>query len=373
MSYSTAKPGTRPPSIDEIKARYTIADAWRDEGLPGAPGKSCKSPFREDQHASFSVYEEGRKFKDHGDGAQGDVIDFLALARRCPMEEALAVARERIGWQPNGQGPTQGRMIDTARRPAAQEAEPKYKPRIMDGDVRTAWEAGRHWLKIDDATAHGIDRWRAWPIGTAQFLADQGLLSAPEWKGQRGIAWLVQYPGRNAWGEVGFHMRHKARREGERAIWTYAPAGIGLPGVPLILGNYYGARLVIVCEGEWDAATFAAAAGWLRSPTTWPDAIAVVGIRGATGWRAFIEHWRKVWPKRARFLLIPDNDAAGAKWRTEFAGALAPLALSVTVLPPKEGGPKDFNDLHRQQPFTVGEIYALLQSCGLVDERGRPL
>ncbi len=145
-----------------------------------------------------------------------------------------------------------------------------------------------------------------------------------------------------------------------------------MPGVPLVLGNFYGARLVIVCEGEWDAATFAAAAGWLASDTAWPDGVAVLGIRDASGWRTFIEHWRPRWPRRPRFLLIPDNDEAGMKWQREFAAALAALALGVTVLPPKTGGPKDFNDMHRGQPFTPGSIYGLLRALGLMDERGFP-
>lgn len=146
-----------------------------------------------------------------------------------------------------------------------------------------------------------------------------------------------------------------------------------MPGVPLVLGNFFGARLVIVLEGEWDATTFAAAAGWLASDTAWPDAVAVIGIRGASGWRAFLEHWRRVWPRRPRFLLVPDNDEAGMKWLREFAAALAPLALSVTVLPPRAGGPKDFGDLNRERPFTPPEIYGLLRGCGLMDERGLPV
>ena len=96
MSIATSNTAQRPPSIEEIKARYTIADAWRDEGCPGEPGRSCKSPFRDDKHASFSVYDDGRKFKDHADDCGGDVLDFIAKARGCTPAEALAVARERI-------------------------------------------------------------------------------------------------------------------------------------------------------------------------------------------------------------------------------------------------------------------------------------
>jgi hypothetical protein len=370
VSIATSKPGQRPPSIEEIKTRYSVADAWRDEGCQGEPGRSCKSPFREDRHASFSVYENGRKFRDHASDEGGDVLDFIAKARGCSPAEALAVARERLGWQPGAHGPALSRRQDAPRPTPKAETGPTYRAEPMGGDVRLAWEAGLHWLKIDADMQAEIDRWRAWPAGTTHFLAEQGLLSAPDVKGHRGLAFVMQYPGRSAWVEVGFHMRHKPRQAKERAIWTYQPAGVGMPGVPLVLGNFYGARLVIVCEGEWDACTFAAAAGWLAHESAWPDGVAVLGIRGATGWRAFIEHWRPRWPRRPRFLLVPDNDEAGLKWQREFAAALAPLAVDVTVLPPKAGGPKDFNELHRQQPFTPAEIYALLHSLGLIDERG---
>ncbi len=380
MSIATSStPGLRAPSIEDVKARYSVADAWRDEACPGSPGRSCRTPWRADKHPSFSVYGDGQRWKDHASGDGGDVLDFLVKARGCTPAEALAVARERVGCRPGAQSPALSHAVVSARptmtstTSTTSSAAPAYKPVVMDGDVRLAWEAGLHWLaKVDVKMQAQVDVWRAWPEGTTRRLALQGLLSAPEWKGQRSLAWLVQYPGRYAWFPVGWHLRHKPRREGERAVWTYAPSGVGLPGVPLVLGNFYRARLVVVCEGEWDAVTFAAAAGWLASDSAWPDAVAVLGIRGATGWRSYIEHWRRCWPRRPRFLLIPDNDEAGLKWHREFAGALAPLALSVTVKPPTPGGPKDLNDLHREEPFTPAEIYGLLRDEGLMDANGRP-
>jgi hypothetical protein len=373
MSIPTAKHGVRPPSIEEVKARYSIADAWRDEGLPGQPARSCKSQFRDDRHNSFSVYDNGRRWKDHADDCGGDVINFIAKARGVSQAEALAAVRERTGWRPGSHGPALSRAVDRPK-PAPQSKAPAYKPAAMDGEVLLAWEAGLHFLaRVDHDRQAETDRWRAWPAGTTQFLAGQGLLGAPQWEGQRGLAWLVQYPRRGGWMPVGFHMRHNPRREGERAGWTYQPSGCGMPGVPLVLGNFYGARVVIACEGEWDAATFAAAAGWLANATAWPDAVAVMGIRGATGWRTFLEHWRPHWPRRAKFLLIPDNDEAGLRWQRDFAGELAPLALSVKVATPAPGGPKDFNDMHRAKPFLPEDIRELLHYFGLFDGRGLPV
>lgn len=69
-------------SVDykEFKDRYTISDIWNILKLPFSPGKSCYSPFRDETRPSFSVYDNGYKFKDHGTGEGGDVIEFIKLA-----------------------------------------------------------------------------------------------------------------------------------------------------------------------------------------------------------------------------------------------------------------------------------------------------
>jgi len=64
----------------EAKQNYTIPDVWKIFGLEGEPKKSCKSPFREDRHPSFSIYAEGRRWVDHSTGEGGDVIEFIRYA-----------------------------------------------------------------------------------------------------------------------------------------------------------------------------------------------------------------------------------------------------------------------------------------------------
>ncbi|MDB6079924.1 MAG: hypothetical protein JWO82_3671, partial [Akkermansiaceae bacterium] len=81
----------------EVKARYTIHEAWRDLGLEGEPGKSCRSPLREDRNASFSITADGMRFKDFGSGEAGDVGDFVALARGWSVKDALEWCAERAG------------------------------------------------------------------------------------------------------------------------------------------------------------------------------------------------------------------------------------------------------------------------------------
>jgi hypothetical protein len=45
--------------------------------LPGKPAKSCRSPFRDDDSPSFSVYDDGNRWHDFATGESGDAIDFL--------------------------------------------------------------------------------------------------------------------------------------------------------------------------------------------------------------------------------------------------------------------------------------------------------
>ncbi|MDB4369454.1 bifunctional DNA primase/polymerase [Akkermansiaceae bacterium] len=66
--------------FDYLKEVYRIHDAWEDLELPGEPSESCQSPFRDDLNPSFSVFDAGRKWKDHGADEHGDVFDFVQKA-----------------------------------------------------------------------------------------------------------------------------------------------------------------------------------------------------------------------------------------------------------------------------------------------------
>ncbi len=86
------------PDIADIKTRLPIPEAWRLLGLPGEPGRCVASPFRSDRHPSFSIFDDGRRFKDHsGASPGGDVLDFIAAALRSDTAGALKWAREALG------------------------------------------------------------------------------------------------------------------------------------------------------------------------------------------------------------------------------------------------------------------------------------
>jgi len=83
--------------LTALKSRYTIVQAWRDLDLPGSPGKCVRSPFREDRSPSFSVYDDGQRFKDFATGESGDMFDFIAKAHGCSTADAIAWVRDRAG------------------------------------------------------------------------------------------------------------------------------------------------------------------------------------------------------------------------------------------------------------------------------------
>ena len=70
-------PVALPPCIPPLSPLHaalrdvTIFDLWRHFRLSGTPGKSCHSPFRRDDHPSFSVSDDGKLFNDFAAAAGG--------------------------------------------------------------------------------------------------------------------------------------------------------------------------------------------------------------------------------------------------------------------------------------------------------------
>lgn len=66
--------------LDEARQHLPLPLLMRALGLEHCCRKSCKSPFRAERRASFSVFQKDGRWwwKDHGTGASGDEIAFLA-------------------------------------------------------------------------------------------------------------------------------------------------------------------------------------------------------------------------------------------------------------------------------------------------------
>ena len=88
-------------SLSEAKERLRIPAIWHHLALHGDPPArgigACASPFRPDRHPSFSLYDEGRRWKDHSTGEGGDAIDFVKRATGLDQRAATLRFLELVG------------------------------------------------------------------------------------------------------------------------------------------------------------------------------------------------------------------------------------------------------------------------------------
>lgn len=178
---------------------------------------------------------------------------------------------------------------------------------------------------------------RGWPTGWVEWLAWAEKMSyCPlPWSESRYVAFKVEcpvYAGMGKWRElrpVGYHQRcYFAPRGGVegRKSWVYVPnrpksertefqkrlrrLDRTIAPLPFVLGELKAPRLVVIHEGQWDAASFYGACGLMDG---WDLPIAVFGLRGVEGVRSFCEHWLGWLLKYSPAIWIfPDNDVSGS-------------------------------------------------------------
>jgi hypothetical protein len=84
----------QPPDRDNGVLRRAIAIIdiewlWNYFGYPERRSNPTHSPFREDRHPSFSIYDDKRRWKDHAIGDGGDSFDFYQRARKLDASAAF--------------------------------------------------------------------------------------------------------------------------------------------------------------------------------------------------------------------------------------------------------------------------------------------
>jgi hypothetical protein len=87
-------------SIARCKAVLPLPELWRRLVLPGEPKRLCGSPFREDKHPSFSVFQrDGLWFwRDQARNESGDEIGFLMQQYRdLSKDSAIELYHELAG------------------------------------------------------------------------------------------------------------------------------------------------------------------------------------------------------------------------------------------------------------------------------------
>ncbi len=145
---------------DHLRETYRITDAWRDLGFDGTPAKSCRSPWREDRKASFSVFDDGRSFKDFSTEEAGDVFSFVMRALDLPFKEAAQWIEGRTGTGPR---------IETPRQTKVPRSHPAKEKRSLK---LPTLDEGTHDDLAQVARIRGLDPYAAEiavKIGTLRF------------------------------------------------------------------------------------------------------------------------------------------------------------------------------------------------------------
>lgn len=115
-------------ALEEAKAALNVADAWCRLGLADKPSKSCRSPFREDRSPSFSVYENGHRWKDHSTGKGGDVADFVATALNVSLSDASKWLLEQTNARTNARSWPKAQRIAPAKPKPPEPRKPLALP-----------------------------------------------------------------------------------------------------------------------------------------------------------------------------------------------------------------------------------------------------
>jgi hypothetical protein len=376
--------------VESIKLRATLHDVAGLLGiqLPSRVGRKFSSPFRPDKNPSCSIYERdgALRFRDWTNDIDVDLIGFFALARGLSNAEAIReLAKElRIEW--DASVAAESRPRDAAKRiVSADGAAPT--PRPMPSEVGAAWSDGCRYLSEQPKVQEKIAHWRGWTPEVVRQLADDSMMGTPKFRGERLVAFRVDFPVMADIGpfgrwfstiQVGWHVRLKANA-GEKAQWRFVPNekehGRSTPALPFIMGDFQSAQLLVVTEGQFDSITVAHAAGWLSHDAAWPDGICVLGLRGVCGVNPFLSHYTAVWPRDVKCWCLPDNDAAGKAWfesaengEPSFAEQLSARCSEVRV--ETITGAKDFNQAWQRDLVKQGDILRQLQINGFTNHRG---
>jgi hypothetical protein len=205
-SSATMRSNNLAARIAAAKEKVRVADAWRLLNLPHPPraGNVCvKSPFRPEKSASFSIFKEGRAFKDHADDtAKGDVISFIRIAAHCDNGEAIRLLLNWAGdHAPIGHRKHTGAIVGLRKAavlvvpptPPPPPPPPPINPwEDVDGSVKFDPLNHTHRILPGRMGATAIAASRRLPVSSTARLAEAGILRNMNGAKQRWI--LVDGP-----------------------------------------------------------------------------------------------------------------------------------------------------------------------------------
>jgi hypothetical protein len=168
--------------LEAALEKLSIYDVWQLLGLEGKPGRSCRSPVRQDKHPSLSIYAQGRRFKDHATGEGGDAADFCAYVRSLSREDGARLLIELAGT-----GKPQKQKSVNNKAKTASPAE-RYDP-LKDREKarqRQTWPAFEIPTSAEIKT---IARLRGLSPEGVSLAVERGLLFCAD--SEEGRAWVI--------------------------------------------------------------------------------------------------------------------------------------------------------------------------------------
>jgi hypothetical protein len=349
-----------------IKERVSIKELFEgDNHELKRMGSSyvCRCPFHEEKTASCHVHPDDGYYKCFGCGAGGDVFKYWQETRNCDFAQAIKDLAA-IG------GLTNGSVERNIQHPTSNIQRPKEElARRMEGEHLESWLKAIERLKESEARQVQMAEWRGYSIETVRWANEHGLLGLVPYLGEWREAFLVERPDALQMIPVGYHLRlgpTTAGNPGSKASWRYMPTGIG--AWPFVLGNVWKATALFFLEGQWDGLALVDAMEWYKA---FPEKIAIVGMRGATSWKRFIEHY--TWSDEAVAFALLDADSAGRGWLAEdgFLNVLRDRCKRTFSFFPDGGHAKDFNDVWKDRAVSREQLSILFRDKMRHPTRGR--
>ncbi len=332
---------------EEVKAAIDLVDIFeRDGHVMRRVGTSlfCLSPWSEEKTPSCKVTSD--YYRCFSSAAGGDVFNYWMDSRGCDFPTALRQLRA-IAFGSEDAGGAAPLPKVKKRAPAA----PKKEAKPLAGEGLEEWLDAHARLAGSQAQRDRIAEWRGYRNGAIDLASRLGLAGLYRYYRLEREAFLVEMPDRGAPAgsgarvPVSAHVRLAPRtrgNDGDKQSWRYCPSGVG--SWPFIIGDLASARTVFLLEGQWDALALADCLEW---PERGTGRAAVVGMRGSTSFRTFLDHY--YWPHDAAAVAVPDHDQAGSRWLGEdgfLAEAEARFRTLIAFTPGNPGD--DFNDVYKR-------------------------
>ncbi|MES2569481.1 MAG: CHC2 zinc finger domain-containing protein [Verrucomicrobiota bacterium] len=323
--------------LDLIKERLTLRVVFERDGhrLAVRGGRAWTiCPVHEESTASCHVDEKKGLWKCHGCGAGGDVFSYWQETRSCDFKSAAAALADVLG------GVATVDHYERPERVTTAEVEPIVS---LGGQDLERWQEGVAFLCKNEEQVARIAEWRGFGPEMVREMAEAGKLGMPRYFGVRREAFAVEAlcPVEKKVVLAGYHVRLPPMEGSKKAEWRFVQAP-GTGAWPFVIGDIATAKALLIFEGQWDAMAMVDAGGFGVAP----ESVAIVGIRGATGWRKFLQY---EWSPEAQAFLFADADAAGATWFDPdgFAAQMKRRCRAIHKFKPSGDGVKDFNDLHK--------------------------